>query len=125
MAARYFSVEEANALLPTIRPLMARLLEKRARAVHLSREVEPLLDKLHLDVGGPMLTSMAQDFEEIDRLIRQLQSYGCVVKDINVGLLDFLADRNGRDVYLCWRYGEPAVAYFHDLHTGYNNREPV
>jgi hypothetical protein len=125
MAARYFTIAEANALLPTLTPLMARLLEKRAKAVRLSQQVEPLLEELYLDVGGPVLTTMAQDFVVIDDLIRQIQSFGCVVKDINVGLLDFLADRNGRDVYLCWRYGEPEVAYFHDLHTGYNSREPV
>ncbi len=125
MAARYFTVEEANELLPTLRPLMGRLLEKRAKVVRLSQQVEPLLEELYLDVGGPVLTTMTQDFETIDSLIRQLQAYGCVVKDINVGLLDFLADRNGRDVYLCWRYGEPEVAYFHDLHTGYNSREAV
>jgi hypothetical protein len=48
-----------------------------------------------------------------------------VVKDINVGLLDFLADRHGRDVYLCWRYGEPRIEFYHDLHNGFNGRQPI
>lgn len=125
MPAKYFTVEEANALLPEIKPVMAELLERRARAAHVYQKVQPLLDDLHLDVGGPLLTELAQDFNLIDQGIRQLQGYGCVVKDINVGLLDFLANRNGRDVYLCWRYGEPEVSHFHDLHTGFNDRRPV
>jgi len=125
MTTKYFTVAEANAALPQIEPIMARLLEKRARAVRLYQQIEPLLADLHLDIGGPIPTQMAQDFATISRLIEQLQGMGCVVKDINVGLLDFLCDRNGRDVYLCWRYGEPEVSFYHDLHEGFNGRQPV
>jgi len=125
MTTKYFTVAEANAVLPQIEPIMARLLEKRARAVRLYQQIEPLLADLHLDVGGPIPAQMAQDFVTISRLIEQLQAMGCVVKDINVGLLDFLCDRNGRDVYLCWRYGEPEVSFYHDLHEGFNGRQPV
>jgi len=125
MTTKYFTVAEANAALPQIEPIMARLLEKRAKAVRLYQQIEPLLADLHLDIGGPIPTQMAQDFATISRLIEQLQGMGCVVKDINVGLLDFLCDRNGRDVYLCWRYGEPEVSFYHDLHEGFNGRQPV
>ena len=45
--------------------------------------------------------------------------------DNQSGLVDFLAKIDGRDVYLCWRYGEPRVAHYHELHTGYNGRQPV
>jgi hypothetical protein len=44
---------------------------------------------------------------------------------MNGGLLDFLSERNGRDVYLCWRYGEPTISHYHELHTGYNGRRPI
>ncbi|MCB8984054.1 MAG: DUF2203 domain-containing protein [Ardenticatenaceae bacterium] len=125
MGTKYFTVDEANALLPQIEPIMARLLEKRARAVEMYQQIEPLLADLHLDIGGPTPTQMALDFVEIGQLIQQLQAMGCVVKDINVGLLDFLCDRDGRDVYLCWRYGEPEISFYHDLHTGFNGRQSV
>lgn len=125
MPAKYFTVAEANALLPTIEPIMAQLLEKRARVVLLYQQVEPLLSDLNLDAGGPIPSEMARDFVVIGRLIEQLLGMGCVVKDINVGLLDFLSDRNGRDVYLCWRYGEHEVSFYHDLHEGFNGRHPV
>lgn len=125
MTTKYFTVAEANAMLPQIEPIMARLLEKRARTVQLYQQIEPLLSDLRLDIGGPIPTQMARDFVGIGRLIEQLQAMGCVVKDINVGLLDFLCDRNGRDVYLCWRYGEPEVSFYHELHTGFNDRQSV
>ncbi|MBK8987302.1 MAG: DUF2203 domain-containing protein [Chloroflexi bacterium] len=125
MSAKYFTVAEANALLTIIEPLMAQLLEKRARVVSLYQRHEPLFSDLRVDVGGRIPAQMTQDFAAIGALIEQLQQMGCVVKDINVGLLDFLCDRNGRDVYLCWRYGEPEVSYYHDLHTGFNDRHHV
>ena len=125
MSAKYFTVAEANALLAIVEPLMAQLLEKRARVVSLYQRHEPLFSDLRVDVGGRIPAQMTQDFAAIGALIEQLQQMGCVVKDINVGLLDFLCDRNGRDVYLCWRYGEPEVSYYHDLHTGFNDRHHV
>jgi hypothetical protein len=68
---------------------------------------------------------MAREFLIIEQLLEKIQAHGCFVKDMNAGLVDFLAKRDGRDVYLCWRYGEPQVAHYHDLHTGYNGRQPV
>ncbi len=125
MTSRYFTVEEANALLPEIEPLMGRLLEHRARVVQGREQIEDVLDDLHSNVGGPVASEMAQRFVVIERLVKKIQSYGCIVKDMNAGLLDFLAEIDGREVYLCWRYGEPRVAHYHELHTGYNGRQPV
>jgi hypothetical protein len=125
MAARYFTLEEANALLPRIEPLMGRLLERRAKAARASGEVRELLMDIHVDVGGPTFSELTLDFAVIQELILKIQSFGCQVKDLNAGLLDFLSERDGRDVYLCWRYGEPAIEFYHELHTGYNSRRPV
>ena len=61
----------------------------------------------------------------IDRLLAQIHEYGCEVKDLNVGLLDFLAEMDGREVYLCWRFGEEEIAYYHDLHTGFGGRRRI
>jgi hypothetical protein len=52
---------------------------------------------------------LTQDFAAIERMLEKIRAYGVVIKDVNAGLLDFLSERNGRDVYLCWRYGEDRV----------------
>lgn len=104
---------------------MGRLLEQRAKVVRDREQMAAVLDDLHSNVGGPVASEMAQRFVVIQRLVKRIQSYGCVVKDMNSGLLDFLAKIDGREVYLCWRYGEPRVAHYHELHTGYNGRQPV
>ena len=125
MSLRYFTVPEANALLPELEPLVGRVLALRARASHDSREMGALLADLSSDVGGPLPSRLTGEFAEIEDLIERIQAYGCVLKSLEAGLLDFLCERDGRDVFLCWRYGEPAVQYYHELHTGYQGRRPV
>jgi hypothetical protein len=126
MPARYFTVEEANALLPQLEPLMARLLARRARVVRSRHDVADLMEDEHQsDMGSPAASRIVQDMIAIETLAKKIRSYGCVIKDLNAGLLDFLAERNGREVYLCWRYGEPRIEFYHDLHTGFSGRQPL
>jgi hypothetical protein len=125
MPARYFSVEEANALLPEIRPLMSNLLNRRGKVVETRHQMAPFLRKHGHNVGGGPASDIVQDFIAIERLAKKIRSYGCVIKDLNGGLVDFLSERDGREVYLCWRYNEPSIEFFHELHTGFNGREPV
>jgi hypothetical protein len=122
---KLFTVEEANTVLPEIKPLMATLLEKRAKVMVLRQGNENLLDDLRVDVGGPVLNELLHEFDAIEQLIHTIQDYGCVVKDINVGLLDFPAEIDGRQVFLCWRYGEEDVAHYHGIHEGFNGRSPI
>jgi hypothetical protein len=119
----YFTIEEANDLLPTLEPLVGELLERRARVVRLSETQQSLLSDRFSDVGGPVLADMTQEFMRIETLVQEIVSYGCVLKDINVGLIDFLAEKDGREVFLCWRYGEPRIEYYHELHNGFQGRQ--
>ena len=125
MTARYFTVEEANALLSEIRPLMSQLLDRRGKVVESRHEMAPFLKKHGHNVGGGAASTIVQDFIAIERLAKKIRSYGCVIKDLNGGLVDFLSERDGREVYLCWRYNEPSIEFYHELHTGFNGREPV
>ena len=125
MTVRYFTREEANEVLTQLKPLMAQLLERRAKATRMSRQIEHLLEQPHIDIGGPITTELSQDFVIIENLLSQIRSYGCVVKNLEAGLVDFLAKINGRDVYLCWRYGEDRIAYYHEIHTGFQGRKAL
>jgi hypothetical protein len=125
MSIRYFTVEEANALLPELEPLVGRLLELRAQVSVESRQLTGLLSDLRSDVGGVEASHLVGEFAEIEELVGRVGAYGCVLKSLEAGLLDFLCERDGRDVFLCWRYGEPAIQYFHELHSGYQGRRPL
>lgn len=125
MSTRYFTLEDANDLLPEISALMEALQARRANVIEARDQVGDLLTGGHSDFGGPVPSALAQDFIAIEALAQKIRSHGCVIKDMNSGLVDFLSKRNGREVYLCWRYGEPQIAFFHELHTGFKGRRPV
>jgi hypothetical protein len=125
MEARYFTVDQANAMLPILGPLVAELLRRRERVLAMRAEMEPLLDGPAADLGGRVPSQLVTEFIAIEAILTRIRTMGRVVKDLNAGLVDFLSERDGRDVYLCWRHGEPRVGYFHDLESGFAGRQPL
>lgn len=124
--SRLFTVEEANALLPEIRPRIAELIAIRQRV----RDRQPALARIiHTDYptngGNRAASQTVVDLERFERLINEINELGCLLKDVNVGLVDFPAEINGREVYLCWQYGEDKVEWWHDVEAGYAGRRPL
>lgn len=123
MAHRLFSVEEANALLPILRPLLAQALEARQRVIAAEPDLWPVLEKAIGNGGSKKASAVLADFETIQQNVKAIQAMGIEVKDINTGLIDFPAVRDGREVCLCWRYDEPNVAHWHDMDAGFAGRQ--
>ena len=87
-------------------------------------DVWPVIEK-SLGNGGSRTASLAvKEFDQLEELVRQVQSSGAILKDINLGLVDFLGEREGRDVYLCWKYGEAVIEFWHELNSGFSGRQP-
>lgn len=125
MSLRYFTLEEANSLLPELEPVVEELMNRQARVMRQRQALAPVLDDYASNIGGRVLSDMTQEFVVIEQLMGQIESYGCVLKDPGSGLLDFLAQHNGRDVYLCWRFGEAKITHYHELHTGFSGRRRI
>ena len=125
MRARYYTTEEANALLPTLRPIVAGMLEARQRIVEAQPELWPMLEKAVGNGGSKKAGAVLADFETIQKAVKTIEGYGLQLKDLNTGLIDFLSQRNGREVWLCWRFDEPSVAHWHDLDSGFAGRQPL
>jgi hypothetical protein len=122
----YFTVAEANALLPLLRPPVGRLIAAWHRLNDLHAEVLAVLERHPgADLGGPPLSTAAAEIIRAQNAIVAIQAYGAELKDPATGLLDFLAMREGVEVYLCWRYGEPRVGFWHPLETGIAGRQPL
>jgi hypothetical protein len=68
---------------------------------------------------------MVKDFERLDTLIHEILETGVQIKDINIGLLDFPTLRDGHEVYLCWKYGEGDIAFWHEVDAGFAGRQPI
>ncbi|HEX8435082.1 DUF2203 domain-containing protein [Archangium sp.] len=122
---RYFGVEEANRLIPLLTRTFAQVRPWVARAQALVRELE----SLQAAGAGPERTAPLRAerdtlLENIRAELEHFQELGVELKAAD-GLVDFRALKAGRPVYLCWRYGEPAVAHWHELEGGFAGRQPI
>jgi len=132
---KYFTVEEANRMLPLVRSIVRDIVELY-EDVHERRErlarVRQSPGSSGRDETSPYSEELQQIEQDIDRDIRRLKDYsdelqklGVELKDPVIGLVDFYAKMDGRDVYLCWKLDEDEVAYWHDLDAGFGGRQPL
>ena len=122
---QFFTLAEANQALETIRPLMEEVQAIRQKVLEKQPEAWPAIEKSAGNGGNRALSNMVQDFAKFDALIHQIQNTGAQIKDINTGLLDFSARKDGREVYLCWQYGEQEIAFWHEVEAGFAGRQPI
>ena len=125
LMARYFTLPDANETLNTIRPLVDEIQVIREEILRNQPEAWPAIEKSAGNGGNRALSNMVKDFEKLDLLVHQIQDLGVLIKDINLGLLDFPALRGGREVYLCWQYGEGEIAFWHEVEAGFAGRQPI
>jgi hypothetical protein len=122
---RYFTLPEANETLNIIRPLMDEVQQIRLKILEKQPEAWPAIEKSVGNGGNRALSDMVQDLEKLDVLIHRIQDADVLIKDINLGLLDFPALKDGREVYLCWQYGEGEIAFWHEVEAGFAGRQPI
>ena len=122
---RYFTLEQANDALDLIRPWMDEVQAIRRKIMSSQPEAWTAIEKSVGNGGNRALSDMIQDFEKLDALVHRILETDVLIKDINIGLLDFPALRNGQEVYLCWQYGEDEIAFWHEVDAGYAGRQPI
>ncbi len=130
---RFFTLEEANTLVPTLQIEFGRIARARA-------EIGPVIAALGgadasmaiLQRGGEAppgreveavrLRALAA---EITEAVERVNDLGCLVKDVDTGLVDFYALQDGDPVFLCWQFGEPAISQWHGVEEGFAGRKPI
>ena len=122
---QYLTLQEANEALNIIRPLMDEVQVIRQKILENQPEAWPAIEKSAGNGGNRALSNLVEDFERLDALVHQIQDTGAQIKDINTGLLDFSALKNGREVYLCWQHGEDDIQYWHEIEAGFAGRQPI
>ncbi len=125
MQPHYFTLSEANAALDVIRPLIKEILRIRDEILARQPEVWPAIERSVGNGGNATLSKIADDFGKLDALVHKVLETGVQVKDINSGLLDFPAWRQDHEVYLCWKYGEDQIAFWHEIDAGFAGRRPI
>jgi hypothetical protein len=121
---RHFTRAEANALLPQLTTLLSQLLEAKDELTDAEAH-EALSEAAPTNGGGEEGKQVGAAFLEVRRLLETIEQSGIVLRDIDRGLVDFPAVMDGREVYLCWEFGEDDVGYWHDMEAGYGGREPL
>jgi hypothetical protein len=132
MAERHFTPEEANARLAEVRPVAEELVAHRQEMAAAAAGQARLVRRIagnggDFDPQEPRV--LKEQFEReaaaVAACVERLERLGVLVKDLDRGLVDFPALRDGEEVLLCWQVGEDEVAYWHGLDEGFAGRKPL
>ena len=128
-----FSLEQAERLLPQLDGWLRAAIEGRKQIAEIESEYADTV-RLVSTSGGRVIDVaywMRRKKEEEEWTTRlrdaagQIENCGCVVKDLDIGLIDFPFELDGREVYLCWKLGEPSIAFWHNTDEGFAGRKPI
>lgn len=129
--ARLFTLSQARRQLPMIAAVVT-VMRKRALRLDELTALSSSMRRTSSADGEPVVSDDSDLTAEIDKLqgqiamlIEHIQQQGVEVKDIRRGLVDWRAERDGREVYLCWQYGERTVSWWHELADGFAGRQPI
>jgi len=135
MRVRTFMIKEANNLIPTIKNVFDDIFVLKKKVAIMKSEMEfirEFWDKDLRDSDNPdserhdkLIIEIEKVYKEIEKNIGNLQKHGCVVKDVDAGLVDFYSVVNNDLVFLCWRYGEKKIEYWHSIDGGFRGRRPI
>ena len=125
MASRRFTLAEANALIPRLEMVIERL-QRTARALRVA--LRDASEQAGLRTTADVLRvrpDLAPTVREMERAVTEIQELGGQLKGVDLGLVDFLAEIDGRSVLLCWQYGEKAIGFWHGIDDGFAGRRAL
>jgi hypothetical protein len=122
---KLFTVDEANALLPTLNMLLQDVARHRDCLREKAPRMDPILRAAGANGGGRAGSEYGVEAYNLYLTVERIRELGVILKDLDVGLLDFPHERAGRVVFLCWHPPEERVAFWHEIEAGYAGRQPL
>jgi len=122
---KLFTVDEANALLPTLNMLLQDVARYRDSLREKAPRMDPILRAAGANGGGRAGSEYGVEAYNLYLAVERIRELGVILKDLDVGLLDFPHERAGRVVFLCWLPPEERVAFWHEIEAGYAGRQPL
>jgi len=122
---KYYTVEEANAMLPELRGLVEQIQAARDEILAAYPAAVPVLKQVSLNSGGKEANPYTVAIWKLNARVRRLVAMGVQLKDLDRGLVDFPAWREDQEVLLCWHLGEDEVTHWHDLESGFAGRQAL
>jgi hypothetical protein len=129
---RYFTLEEANEALEELRPLAEQMVDRRRQLVEAQARRASLGAQVGTNGGDLTPSDFAEADEQLElaatelaESIERIQGAGALIKDLDRGLLDFPALRDGEEILLCWHVGEDEIRFWHGVDEGFAGRKPL
>lgn len=123
---RIFTPESANSVLPQVKSILTEIIIKETELDSLRDDLEKDRVSRTISISSFIKRHRADSLtREISQLVSRLEELGCLLKDVDTGLVDFPAMRLGEQVYLCWKIGEPSVTHWHTVYEGFQGRRPI
>ena len=130
---KYFSLKEAEHLRVQLEPVLIEAMEARRKMAEVEVQLRGIAERIQRS-GGLMVSyedavKVRREHTRLENAVKdaleRIHETGCVVKDLEVGLLDFPARINDEEVYLCWRLGEGRIRFYHRQDEGFAGRKPI
>ena len=125
MPHKNFTVEEANGLIPYLLDWVPRLQVLYSLMNQSFPDIQKARSKAEYGGGSVFGTDYLNVVLRANQITRNLEKKGCVLKGIEMGLVDFPSVRDGKEVYLCWKNPEQKIRFWHDMDSGFAGRQPI
>jgi hypothetical protein len=131
--ARFFTLQDARGELPRVERVIRDAVASKSRYTEADQSIQTLTHRIMI-MGGILVDRAVveetnslreRSAERLKSALEEIEEIGCVVKDLDVGLVDFPTLLRGEEVYLCWRMGEPDIEFWHGVHEGFAGRKPI
>lgn len=120
--SKHYTIEEARALLPQLRKWLDEIAPLKEQLTKLDLRLKNL-GAAGEDIGGESVNASLKLRAELQSLLQEFACRGIQIKDLDRGLIDFPALKNGKEIFLCWEKDEEDIQFWHDLDSGYQGRE--
>ena len=131
MTDRYFTLDEAERLIPKLEMIVTSMMEHRKSALLIGEELSEMQERIHVGENVPASELMNKQ-TELDFIVQivqegleEIENLGAHPKDLDQGLVDFPSMIDGEEVLLCWKFGEKSIRFYHGLSDGFAGRKPL
>lgn len=128
-----FDLKQAELLLPRLEQLLRGAMEQKTRLTESGQELTRQMERIVLAGGCQVnVSSIAhtkrqkdESAQRLQQVVEEIESTGCLLKDLDIGLVDFPCRVAAREFYLCWKLGEPSIHFWHNTDEGFARRKPI
>ena len=131
--SRFFNFHEAEQLLPILEALLRTAIDSKQKVEKVDTELTELSQRIVFNGGvlvdfervAGLKSTKDASAEDLKEALMQIEASGCLIKDLDIGLIDFPCLVDDREIYLCWKLGEPNIRFWHNTDEGFQGRKPI